>query len=232
MTNRSPSAWSSTTAEALPASMRNEALTTRMFSGKRRIPEDDYFLKVVFASQPGTGSPPDRTGKRKCSTAFSRRKARKDPPRCTSGVILGLNELHKSKLSPQSAKRRPMVTDGGGENHNRYNHGGLQKMVEESGRPDLLDSASPPIRPISRCCTGCIRNSPAGARSPRVRETCPTSLPQVALELRNRYVLKLLRHRHPPRRQNAQPPRPAHPPTRDASPEESVVATHVSRAGK
>src|SRR5579863_10150088 len=104
--------------------MRNEVETARMFL-KTSNPEDQYFL-VVFASRPELAVPltsgKDEVQYRILSTKWGGSTALND------GVILGLNELKKSKLS----RKGLLVVSDGGENHSRYNQRELKSIVEES----------------------------------------------------------------------------------------------------
>ena len=49
------------------------------------------------------------------------------------GVILGLNELKKSKLH----RKALLVISDGGENNSRYSQAELKRILEESDAPDL-----------------------------------------------------------------------------------------------
>ena len=159
--------------------MRNEALTTRMFL-KTSNPEDDYFL-VVFASQPELAVPLTN-GKEEVQYRILTTKGGGSTA-LYDGVILGLNELHKSKLS---RKALLVVTDGG-ENHSRYNHGELQKMVEESDA--LIYSIGFPSDQANFPLLHWMSELSGGRAIPASAGDMPDIAAKVALELRNRYVL-------------------------------------------
>jgi VWFA-related protein len=159
--------------------LRNEATTTRMFLNTSN-PDDDYFL-VVFASQPELAVPltqaKEEVQYRLLTTKGGGSTALYD------GVMLGLNELKKSKLS----RKALLVVSDGGENNSRYSHGELQKMVEETdaliysiGFPS--DQANFPVLHWMAELSG-GRAIPAGAQD------MPDIAAKIALELRNRYVL-------------------------------------------
>jgi Ca-activated chloride channel homolog len=159
--------------------LRNEVLTTRMFL-KTSNPDDDYFL-VVFASQPELAVPMTNTKEdvtyRLLTTKGGGSTALYD------GVILGLNELKKSKLS----RKALLVVSDGGENNSRYSHREVERIVEESdaliyaiGFPS--DQANYPLLKWMAELSG-GRSIVAAARD------MPDIAAKVALELRNRYVL-------------------------------------------
>jgi len=159
--------------------MRNEMMTTRMFL-ETSNPEDDYFL-VVFASKPDL-IVPLTNGKEDITYRLLTTKGGGSTA-LYDGVILGLNELKKSKLN----RKALLVVSDGGENNSRYTHRELERFVEES---DALiyaigfqsDQANfPLLRWMSELSGG--RSIPAAARD------MPDIAAKVALELRNRYVL-------------------------------------------
>jgi Ca-activated chloride channel family protein len=158
---------------------RSEAETTRMFL-KTSNPEDEYFL-VVFASRPELATPltteKEEVQYRILTTKWGGSTALYD------GVILGLNELKKSRLS----RKALLVVSDGGENNSRYNRHEIEKIVEES---DALiyaigfgssQSNFPLLKWMAELSGG--RAIPAHA------ESMPDIAAKVALELRNRYVL-------------------------------------------
>lgn len=158
---------------------RNEAETTRMFL-KTSNPEDEYFL-VVFASQPELTVPlTNEKGDvqyRILTTKWGGSTALYD------AVILGLNELKKSKLS----RKALLVVSDGGENNSRYNRYELGKIVEES---DALiytigfgsSQANFPLLKWMAELSG-------GLAIPARDEGMPDIAAKIALELRNCYVL-------------------------------------------
>lgn len=103
---------------------RNEAETTRLFL-KTSNPEDEYFL-VVFASRPELAVPltsgNEEVRYRVLTTKWGGSTALYD------GVILGLNELRKSKLR----RKALLVVSDGGENNSRYSRLELKRIIEES----------------------------------------------------------------------------------------------------
>jgi VWFA-related protein len=158
---------------------RTEAETTRMFL-KTSNPEDEYFL-VAFASRPELAVPltngQEEVRYRILTTKWGGSTALFD------GVILGLNELKKSKLS----RKALLVVSDGGENNSRYNHRELEEIVEES---DALiyaigfrsGQANFPLLQWMAELSG-------GMAIPVQAESMPDIAAKVALELRNCYVL-------------------------------------------
>jgi Ca-activated chloride channel family protein len=103
---------------------RNEAETTRLFL-KTSNPEDEYFL-VVFSSRPELAVPltsgNEEVRYHVLATKWGGATALYD------GVILGLNELKKSKLH----RKALLVVSDGGENNSRYSRLELKRIMEES----------------------------------------------------------------------------------------------------
>lgn len=159
---------------------RNEAETTRMFL-KTSNPQDEYFL-VVFADRPELAVPLTRGTEevryRMLTTRWGGFTAFND------GVILGLNELKKSKLS----RKALLVVSDGGENHSRYNHRELKNILEES---DVLIYAigfnsSQADFPLLKW----MAETSGGLAIPATAaEGTPDIAAKVALELRSCYVL-------------------------------------------
>lgn len=158
---------------------RNEAETTRLFL-KTSNPEDEYFL-VVFASRPELAVPltsgNEEVRYRVLTTKWGGSTALYD------GVILGLNELRKSKLR----RKALLVVSDGGENNSRYSRLELKRIIEESDALIYVigfesDQANFPLLKWMAEMSGGLAIS---ARS----EGLPDIAAKVALELRNRYVL-------------------------------------------
>ena len=158
---------------------RNEAETTRLFL-KTSNPEDEYFL-VAFASRPELAVPltngNEEVRYRVLTTKWGGSTALYD------GVILGLNELKKSKLR----RKALLVVSDGGENNSRYNHQELKRIIEES---DALIYAvgfesSQANFPLLKWMAEMSGGLAISARA----EGLPDIAAKVALELRNRYVL-------------------------------------------
>ncbi len=159
--------------------MRNEALTTRMFL-KTSNPEDDYFL-VVFASRPELAVPmtngKEEVQYRILTTKWGGSTALYD------GVILGLNELKKSKLS----RKALLVVSDGGENNSRYSHRELERIVEESDA--LIYAIGFPSDQANFPLLRWMAELSGGRSIPAAAQDMPDIAAKVALELRNRYVL-------------------------------------------
>jgi len=158
---------------------RTEAETTRMFL-KTSNPEDEYFL-VAFASRPELAVPltngQEEVRYRILTTKWGGSTALFD------GVILGLNELKKSKLS----RKALLVVSDGGENNSRYNHRELEEIVEESDAVIYAigfrsGQANFPLLQWMAELSG-------GMAIPVQAESMPDIAAKVALELRNCYVL-------------------------------------------
>jgi len=158
---------------------RSEAETTRMFL-KTSNPQDEYFL-VVFAGRPELAVPlthgQEEVQYRILTTTWGGSTAFND------GVILGLNELKKSRLS----RKALLVISDGGENHSRYNHRELENVVEES---DALIYAigfesSQANFPLLKW----MAELSGGLAFAANADSLPDMAAKVALELRNRYVL-------------------------------------------
>ncbi len=103
---------------------RNEAETTRLFL-KTSNPEDEYSL-IVFASRPELAVPltsgNEEVRYRVLTTKWGGSTALFD------GVILGLNELKKSRFR----RKALLVVSDCGENHSRYSRLDLKRILEES----------------------------------------------------------------------------------------------------
>jgi Ca-activated chloride channel family protein len=159
--------------------MRNEAITTRMFL-KTSNPEDDYFL-VVFASRPELAVPmtngKEEVQYRILTTKWGGSTALYD------GVILGLNELKKSKLS----RKALLVVSDGGENNSRYSHRELERIVEESDA--LIYAIGFPSDQANFPLLRWMAELSGGRSIPAAAQDMPDIAAKVALELRNRYVL-------------------------------------------
>ncbi len=158
---------------------RNEAETTRLFL-KTSNPEDQYFM-VVFASGPELAVPltpgNEEVRYRVLTTKWGGSTALYD------GVILGLNELKKSKLR----RKALLVVSDGGENNSRYSRPEFKRVIEES---DALIYAIgfesgqanfPLLKWMAEMSGGLAISAQA--------EGLPDIAAKVALELRNRYVL-------------------------------------------
>ena len=157
---------------------RNEAETTRLFLNTSN-PEDEYFL-VAFASRPELAVPlTSGNGEvryRVLTTKWGRSTALYD------GVVLGLNELKKSKLR----RKALLVVSDGGENNSRYSRVEVKRIIEES---DALiyaigfesNQANFPLLKWMAEMSGGLAIS---ARA----EGLPDIAAKVALELRNLYV--------------------------------------------
>ena len=99
------------------------------------------------------------------------------------GVMLGLNELKKSKLS----RKALLVVSDGGENNSRYSHGELQKMVEETDA--LIYSIGFPSDQANFPLLHWMSELSGGRAIPASAGDMPDIAAKIALELRNRYVL-------------------------------------------
>ncbi len=158
---------------------RNEAETTRLFL-KTSNPEDEYFL-VAFASRPELAVPltngNEEVRYRVVTTKWGGATALYD------GVILGLNELKKSKLR----RKALLVVSDGGENNSRYSRRELKEIIEES---DALiytvgfESAQANF-PLLKWMADVSGGLAILARD----EGLPDIAAKIALELRNLYVL-------------------------------------------
>ena len=99
------------------------------------------------------------------------------------GVILGLNELRKSKLS----RKALIVVSDGGENNSRYNRRDLEKILQESDALiyaigfDSSQADFPLLKWMAELSGGLAIQARA--------ESMPDIAAKVALELRNCYVL-------------------------------------------
>ena len=159
--------------------MRNETLTTRMFL-KTSNPEDDYFL-VTFASRPELAVPmtngKEEVQYRILTTKWGGSTALND------GVMLGLNELKKSKLN----RKALLVVSDGGENNSRYSQRELQRVVEESDA--LIYAIGFPSDQANYPLLRSLSELSGGRFIPSQMQDMPDVAAKVALELRNRYVL-------------------------------------------
>jgi Ca-activated chloride channel family protein len=158
---------------------RNEAETTRMFL-KTSNPGDEYFL-VVFASRPELAVPlTSEKGEvqyRILTTRWGGSTALFD------AVILGLNELKKSKLS----RKALLVVSDGGENNSRYDRHNLKEIVEESDA--LIYTVGFQSIQANAPLLQWMAELSGGLAIPAQTESLPDIAAKVALELRNRYVL-------------------------------------------
>jgi len=159
--------------------MRNEMLTTRMFL-KTSNPEDDYFL-VVFASRPDLVVPMTN-GKEDVTYRLLTTKGGGSTA-LYDGVILGLNELKKSKLN----RKALLVVSDGGENNSRYNHREMERIVQESD--GLIYSIGFPSDQANFPLLRWLSELSGGRFIPAAAQDMPDIAAKVALELRNRYVL-------------------------------------------
>ena len=158
---------------------RNEAETTRLFL-KTAQPEDQYFL-VVFASRTELAVPltngNEEVRYRVLTTKWGGATALYD------GVILGLNELKKSKLH----RKALLVISDGGENHSRYSQRELKRILEESDA--LIYTVGFASRESNFPFMKWMAEMSGGMAIPAQAEGMPDIAAKVALEVRNRYVL-------------------------------------------
>lgn len=158
---------------------RNEAETVRTFL-KTSNPEDEYSL-ISFADSPKVVVPltsgNEEVRYRVLTTKWGGSTALFD------GVILGLHELKKSKLS----RKALLVVSDGGENNSRYNRRDLEKVVEESDALiytigfQSVQADFPLLKWMADASGGMAIKAEA--------EGLPDIAAKVALELRNCYVL-------------------------------------------
>jgi Ca-activated chloride channel family protein len=158
---------------------RNEAETTRLFL-KTSNPEDEYFL-VVFASRPELAVPltsgDEEVRYRVLTTKWGGSTALYD------GVILGLNELKKSKLR----RKALLVVSDGGENNSRYSRIEFKSIIEESDA--LIYTIGFESGQANFPLLKWMAEMSGGLAIPARAEGLPDIAAKVALELRNRYVL-------------------------------------------
>ena len=159
--------------------MHNEAETTRMFLNTSN-PGDEYFL-VVFASRPELAVPltsgKEEVQYRILTTKWGGSTALFD------GVILGLNELKKSKLS----RKALLVVSDGGENNSRYTYHELKGFVEESDA--LIYAIGFVSSQANFSLLKWMAELSGGLAIPARAESMPDIAAKVALELRNLYVV-------------------------------------------
>ena len=159
--------------------IRNESRATQMFL-KTSNPADEYFL-VTFASKPelALGMTPSTgdVGSRVYNTRSGGSTALFD------GVILGMNELRKSKLN----RKALLVISDGGENNSRYSKRELQKMVEESD--GLIYAIGFNSTQADFPLLKWMAELSGGRAFPAKYEDFPDVAAKIGLELRNRYVL-------------------------------------------
>jgi Ca-activated chloride channel homolog len=158
---------------------RNEAETTRLFM-KTSNPQDEYFL-VVFASRPELAVPltsgNEELGYRVLTTRWGGSTALYD------GVALGLSELKKSKLR----RKALLVISDGGENHSRYNHREMERIIEESD--SLIYTIGFESWQADFSVLKWMAELSGGPAITARNEGMADIAAKVALELRNRYVL-------------------------------------------
>jgi len=154
-------------------------IRTRMFL-KTSNPDDDYFL-VGFASRPELTVPLTNGNAevkyRVLNTKWGGSTALND------GVILGLNELKKSRLS----RKALLVVSDGGENNSRYSHRELERIVEESDA--LIYTIGFPSDQANFPLLKSMAELSGGRFIPAQLPDMGDIAAKVALELRNRYVL-------------------------------------------
>lgn len=158
---------------------RVEAETTRLFL-KTSNPEDEYFL-VAFAGRPELAVPLTSGNQevryRILTTKWGGTTALYD------GVILGLNELKKSKLR----RKALLVISDGGENHSRYSHEELKRILEESDA--LIYTVGFQSSQANFDLLKWMSQMSGGLAISARAEGLPDIAAKVALELRNQYVL-------------------------------------------
>jgi Ca-activated chloride channel homolog len=158
---------------------RNEAETTRLFL-RTSNPEDEYFL-VVFSDRPELAVPLTSGNQevryRVLTTKWGGATALYD------GVILGLNELKKSKLR----RKALLVISDGGENHSRYNREDLKRVLEESEA--LIYTIGFQSWQANFSLLKWMAEMSGGSAIFAGAEGLPDIAAKIALELRNRYVL-------------------------------------------
>lgn len=98
-------------------------------------------------------------------------------------MILGLNELRKSKL-PRKAL---LVVSDGGENNSRYNRSQLKRIIEESDA--AIYAVGFESRQSNFSLLEWMAEMTGGLAISARAEGLPDIAARVALELRNRYVL-------------------------------------------
>jgi VWFA-related protein len=159
--------------------MEPEATATRLFLHISN-PEDEFFL-VIFASHPELTLPLTREPEKIQDHIFTIKSG--GATALYDAVILGLQELKKSKLS----RKALLAVSDGGENDSRYSQAELRNRVEEN---DVLiyavcvrthDTDFPLLRWMAELSGG--RAFLSGAID------IQDAVARIGLELRNRYVL-------------------------------------------
>ena len=158
---------------------RNEAETVRTFL-KTSHPEDEYSL-ISFADSPKVAVPltsgNEEVRYQVLTTKWGGSTALFD------GVILGLHELKKSKLS----RKALLVVSDGGENNSRYNRRDLEKVIEESDA--LIYTIGLHSSQADFPLLKWMADVSGGTAIKAEAEGLPDIAAKVALELRNCYVL-------------------------------------------